>query len=78
MATKITGTVLPVSRELLDDACGLDIGRFLRDTFLYGFAHMAGRVEVRGGGWYRLDGEQFRGWYQVAEELIRLAGEGKA
>ncbi len=76
MVTKTTGLMLPVTQELLDDSV-LDIGRFVRGAFLYQSALMDGRIEVRGGGWYRLDGVQFRGWYQVAEELIRLADEAK-
>ncbi len=76
MVTKTTGLMLPVTQELLDDSV-LDIGRFVRGAFLYQTALMDGRIEVRGGGWYRLDDVQFRGHWQVRDELIRLADEAK-
>ena len=69
--------MVPVTAELLADSM-FDIGRFIRGSWLYWFADMDGRIVYRGGGWYRLDGVQFRGRARVRDELIRLADEGKA
>ncbi len=70
-------TAMVVSPELIADSM-FDIGRFIRGSHLYTMATFDGRIEVRGGGWYRLDGQQFRGRWQVRDELVRLAGEEKA
>ncbi len=69
-------TAMVVSPELIADSI-FDIGRFIRGSHLYTMAVFDSRIEVRGGGWYRLDCEQFRGRHQVRDELIRLAGEEK-
>ena len=70
-------TAMVVTPELIADSM-FDIGRFIRGSTLYTMAVFDGRIEVRGGGWYRLDGVQFRGRARVRDELIRLVDEGKA
>ncbi len=70
------GDPLPVTLELLADSM-FDIGRFVRGSALYTMAKFDGRIVYRGGGWYRLDDVQFRGHWQVRDELVRLADEAK-
>ncbi len=76
MVTKYSDTIMPFTQGLLDDSV-FDLHRFVRGSFLYASAELDGRIAYRGGGWYRLDGRQFRGRHQVRDELIRLADEDK-
>ncbi len=58
------GPMIPVTTELLADHSP-NLLKLVRWQMIVGFAmqraRAAGRIEERGGGWYRLDGETIRG-----------------
>lgn len=67
--------LLPVTEELLGDS--LPLGLLVAQGFAWMVATAAGRVVYRGGGWWRVDGEQVRGRRAARQKVWERSGDGQ-